>query len=365
MLTHTQKLSNMKFHYPLEVIAPLSEIVFFDIETTGFSASTSALYLIGCAYYDKNSFHIIQWFAEDNEDEERLLIHFFEFISQYKYLLHYNGAHFDIPYLMKKVQKYQQDFSFEHFESIDIYKMISPYKQFLELDNLKQKTIEAFLQIQRTDTYDGGQLISVYHDYLKSPTVFNRELLMLHNADDLSGMLQILPILAYYDLFHKPFTIQNAIVNEYTDYEGRTQDELLITCNTEVMIPRPVTCTKEECTLICQKSSLRFRIPIYDKELKYFYPNPKDYYYLPDEDIAIHKSVAAYVAPSHRMNATLATCYTKKKDRYLPQWDASFEPTFKEEFRDKRQFFSFHESMLKDIDLMTKYCTHILERLFS
>lgn len=365
MLTHSNKLTKIKSQYPLEAIAPLNEIVFFDIETTGFSAASSTLYLIGCAYYEANAFHTIQWFGEDRDDEERILVHFFEFINKFKYLLHYNGAHFDIPYIMKKVQKYQLDFSFDAFESIDIYKMISPYKSFLALDNLKQKTIETFLQIKRTDTYDGGQLISVYHDYVKSPTVYNRELLLLHNADDLAGMLLILPVLAYYDLFHKPFSIKEAVLNEYTDFDGHTQNEILISCTTEVSIPRPVTCQKEGCSLICQKSSMKLRIPIYHKELKYFYPNPKDYYYLPDEDVAIHKSVAAYVAPSHRINATLATCYTKKKEQYLPQWDALFEPAFKEDYRDKHQFFPFDEAILTDMDTLSTYCSHILEKLFT
>lgn len=364
MLTYSNKLTKIKSQYPLETIAPLSDIVFFDIETTGFSAASSTLYLIGCAYYESNAFRTIQWFAEEADDEERILIHFFEFIARFQYILHYNGAHFDIPYIMKKVQNYGLDCSFDALESIDIYKMIVPYKQFLALENLKQKSIETFLQVQRTDHYDGGQLISVYHDYLKSKTEFNRELLLLHNADDLAGMLMILPVLAYYDLFHKPFTIQDAVLNEYTDFDGHTQNELLISCTTDVSIPRPITCKKDGCTLICQRSSLRFRIPIYERELKYFYPNPKDYYYLPDEDVAIHKSVATYVAPSHRVNATLSTCYTKKKNRYLPQWDAVFEPAFMDNYRDKQQFFAFDESILTDIKTLSKYCSHMLEKLF-
>ena len=36
--------------YPLERIGRLSELLFFDIETTGFSGDYSNLYLIGCTY---------------------------------------------------------------------------------------------------------------------------------------------------------------------------------------------------------------------------------------------------------------------------------------------------------------------------
>ena len=38
--------------YPLDRIGPLKDILFFDIETTGFSGETSQLYLIGCTYFD-------------------------------------------------------------------------------------------------------------------------------------------------------------------------------------------------------------------------------------------------------------------------------------------------------------------------
>ena len=39
--------------YPLERIGRKEELLFFDIETTGFSGEYSTLYLIGCVYYEK------------------------------------------------------------------------------------------------------------------------------------------------------------------------------------------------------------------------------------------------------------------------------------------------------------------------
>ena len=38
--------------YPLDRIGPLKDLLFFDIETTGFSGDTSQLYLIGCTYHE-------------------------------------------------------------------------------------------------------------------------------------------------------------------------------------------------------------------------------------------------------------------------------------------------------------------------
>ena len=36
------------------------DILFFDIETTGFSAKTSALYMIGLCYFSGDSWHVRQ-----------------------------------------------------------------------------------------------------------------------------------------------------------------------------------------------------------------------------------------------------------------------------------------------------------------
>ena len=66
--TH-KTLEKHTINYPLENILPLEQALFLDIETTGFSAKTSQLYLIGCAYYANGNWHLRQWFAEKYEEE--------------------------------------------------------------------------------------------------------------------------------------------------------------------------------------------------------------------------------------------------------------------------------------------------------
>ena len=46
------------------------------------------------------------------------------------------------------------------------FKELSPIKPLLCLENYKQKSIEAFLGIDREDKYSGGELINVYYEYL-------------------------------------------------------------------------------------------------------------------------------------------------------------------------------------------------------
>lgn len=108
--------------YPLDRIGPKEQLLFFDIETTGFSGDTSQLYLIGCVYHDGFGWKLIQWFADTRQAESELLDAFFVFIKRFKTLIHFNGDRFDIPYLEKCCRRLGPSHSFEGMESMDIYK---------------------------------------------------------------------------------------------------------------------------------------------------------------------------------------------------------------------------------------------------
>ena len=47
-----------------------------------------------------------------------------------------------------------------------------------------------------------------------------------------------------------------------------------------------------------------------DTEMKYFFKDYKNYYYLPMEHMAIHKSMAAYVDDAHKEKATKDNAFT-------------------------------------------------------
>ena len=93
--------------YDLSRIAPVEDILFFDIETTGLKAETSHLYLIGYAVQKQpGSWEITQLFAEKTEDERYLLKAFSDICMRYRTVIHFNGDRFDIPYLETKYQEY-------------------------------------------------------------------------------------------------------------------------------------------------------------------------------------------------------------------------------------------------------------------
>lgn len=332
--------------------------LFFDIETTGFTAKTSQLYMIGAAYYKEcdNCFHLIQWLDETGHQAAHILSEFMTLAQSYSTLIHFNGDGFDIPYLKAVCQQCQMDYTLHHLTSFDLYKQIRSYGRLLCLSHLKQKNIEEFLGINRKDTMNGGQLINIYKEYQKKPEAAKEALLFLHNADDIQGMLSILPVLAYPLLSDNQYNVQRITTDSQTAYLHLALDYPL---------PRRVSCGKGNLLLTAHKQTAQLHIPVYTGELKFFYPNYKDYYYLPVEDTAIHKSVAFYVDREYRTQAKAATCYSKKSGLFLPQPEPVISPYFKLEYTDKITYFELSEDRISDYDTMQSYVNCLMQYLLD
>jgi len=349
--------------YPYHKLGPLDELLFMDIETTGFTARSSALYMIGCAYYSEGRFHSIQWFGENLQEEELLLYHFFNFAQKYSVLIHYNGNHFDIPYLEAKCKQYDLQFDFKRFNGIDIYKRLLPYKSFLKLRSMKQRAIEHLLLLERDDSFDGGQLISIYQDYVHEPSEFNLQLLLNHNYEDLRGLVRIVPALSFTDIFNEELKVEKAGRSPYKDLYGNECGEVIMDILLPSSIPVRFSTGFSDCYFTCEGNHGKLRVAIHEGELKYFYPNYKEYYYIPAEDISIHKSVGTFVDAGHREPAKASNCYAKKTGMFLPQWDPLFEPIFREQYNDKTMYFELTDEFKRDSKKFSKYASHLLNIL--
>ncbi len=356
-------LESFNIEYPLERIAPLEEFLFVDIETTGFTANSSSLYLIGAAFYTEGNWQIRQWFCENPVEETAILDAFFSFAASYTHLIHFNGNNFDLPYLLRKCEQHNLAHNFDRFEGIDLYKRISPYKAFLHVPNCKQKSLENLLGIRRTDRFNGGDMIEVYCHYVVNPSKDALSLLLLHNSDDMKGMMQILPLLAFYDLFNGDIRAKKVQANSYVDYKGQDRQELLMKLLLPTALPVPLANLANGCYFSAEKREAILKAPLYEEEMKYFYSNYKDYYYLPLEDIALHKSVSSFVDKSRRIQATAATCYTRKYGLFLPQWDIFIEPFFKRDYKSKEYFFELTDERKTDREFFSRYAQYLLGKM--
>lgn len=355
--------------YPIENFCVPRQTLFIDIETTGLYVRSSNLYMIGCAWLDEGDgrpacWQSIQWLATNYEDEATVLNAFAAFARPYRYLIHFNGNQFDIPYLQNKMQQHNIHFNFDDFEGIDIYRRLSPYKTFLKLPNCKQKTIENFVtSTVREDQYTGGELIDIYHEYVLNHDAKKEHFLLLHNEEDVKGMLEIVAALAIPDLFHLPIKVTRVQANYYKDVNQKQCSEIIMNLKLPTALPTELSYGANGCYFTGCGEEGKLRVPIYEGELKYFYSNYKDYYYLPKEDIAIHKSVASFVDKDYRKQATARNCYTRKISSYLPQWDIVFTPFFKKDYDDKELFFELTDELKTQRDVFNLYAHHILEMM--
>lgn len=139
----------------------------------------------------------------------------------------------------------------------------------------------------------------------------------------------------------------------------------MITLSLDTPLPSPVAASAGSCYFRGEGEQALLKVPIYDEELKYFYSNYHDYYYLPSEDVALHKSVAGFVDREHRIPASAANCYTRKFASYLPQWDIVFEPFFKREYKSRELFFELTDEMKKNRQAFSQYASHVLAMMAS
>lgn len=196
---------------------------------------------------------------------------------------------FDIPFLKGKCSQHQLNkeiILFDKISHIDIYKHIFPHRNKLKVENIKQKTLETFLHIQREDPYHGGELIKIYQKYIKQCQTGNTSetdtflhTLLLHNEEDLTGMLQFSGIMYLVNLLEGSMEFTTTSINI-------EKDHMTIEAALPSSLPCSLSCKNNGDTLLIKENSLFLQIPSYQGELKFFYENYKDYYYLPMEDTA-------------------------------------------------------------------------------
>lgn len=290
--------------------------LFLDIETTGLSRSRHRIYLIGLALYTGGSvFGLHQFFADHSDEEPELLRCFQTFLTQspVRRIITFNGSSFDLPFLSERAGAYGLSLSFDAYEQFDIYKECRQGKNMLQLQSYRQKSLEQFLGIAREDLYTGGELINVYERYTRNPDPDAAQLLRLHNLEDVRNMYQLLDIFAYDCLFSEAASVEQFSVESYTQLDGSAAEELIVTLSVPYPLPGALSVRHPVSGVYLRTHTdhVSVRIPLYQHMARMYYSDYKNYFYLPAEDMAMHKSVAVCVDPAYRKKATPETCYTR------------------------------------------------------
>lgn len=334
---------------------PLEQLLLFDIETTGFSPKNSYCYMIGYCYVQNSIWHYRMLFNEDGRSEYAILQEFLQVLRHYQLLIHYNGDQFDIPFLTEKIRQYQSlglsvenSSELSRLHSLDLYKIIKPYRQGLNLPNLKLTTIEHAMGFVRSDQYNGGELIHIYKEYLKTSAPELEQHLYQHNYEDILAMIPMLQLLNYTVLANAgceqlhidvlSSLKESASPSSDTREQERSQSQsdaqkssqqttkeqnaapacIVLEFSLPSVLPFPYHIETQGVQIQCEYQNGRIIIPLIHAELRYYIPNYQDYYYLPIEDQVIHKSIAAYVDSAFKEKAKKNNCCLKKTGYYLP-----------------------------------------------
>ena len=350
----------------------LEDALLYDIETTGLNPKASQLYLLGVLLFHKENSEFIQYFAESVRDEEEILEQFFQLCQTKKVLISFNGEGFDNRFIETMAKSYGKLPLHLNLKQLDLFKLIRKRKKFYGLESCSLKSCERFLGIHREDRCSGGELISVYREYLQDKDSKKKNSLLLHNREDIQNLPALFSFLAYENIFQGNVHFQrvellvrdemkekndnhqkdNSLQIKDLELEerqnSRTSEKLCLKFSLPSSVPVPLTLTPKNFLLEIKETSLCLTVPLYQGELCYFFKDYKDYEFIPSEDRAVHKSLVNMYPKEMREKAKASTAYQKMKTSFLPIFQEK-EKVFKKTYQDKQCFIPFKENTFESI----------------
>ena len=351
----------------------LEDAMLYDIETTGLNPKASQLYLLGVLLFHKENSEFIQYFAESVRDEEEILEQFFQLCKTKRVLISFNGEGFDNRFIETMAKSYGKLPLHLNLKQLDLFKLIRKRKRFYGLESCSLKSCERFLGIHREDRCSGGELISVYQEYLQDKGSEKKNMLLLHNREDIQNLPALFSFLAYENIFQGNVHFQRAEIlvrdemkekndNHQKDnslqikdleleerQNSRTSEKLCLSFSLPSSVPMPLTLTPKNFLLEIKETSLCLTVPLYQGELCYFFKDYKDYEFIPSEDRAVHKSLANMYPKKMREKSKASTAYQKMKASFLPVFQEK-EKVFKKTYQDKQCFIPFKENTFESIN---------------
>ncbi len=291
------------------------QVVFVDIETTGFSRLYDSIYLIGLVYLEEGHFVAKQYLAGSLADEVQVLEKALDQLQNFKIFVTYNGDMFDLPFIEERAKRLrtwrETDRSlWENYRSVDLMRRYRIHQSFFGWPNMKLKTLEAFLGIDRRDPFDGGQLIEVFYEYARTDDERLEKVLLLHNYEDIVYLLPLLKIEQFMS------DLKTAQIEEVRYEDG----ELLVMWDRSFSLSHHARMAlnrkkrkdpdypKAEFIFDAGNRCSRILLPWCCEPVYYYLPNAKDYYFLPERGEIVHKSLAYDVPSSERRKAKSCEC---------------------------------------------------------
>lgn len=370
------------------------QILIYDIDTTSFEAANGCIFLIGVMFYQNDELHFLQFFSESIDEEALIIGKFFDIAENYNVLLSYKGESFDIPFIGKRLYALKQNELYKRFtmlrsRSYDIAGEIMSVKASVGFSSTKLDYLRKKCGQQVPERISGENISKFYVEHIAAAKL--RKLLeTTGNAanHDMIGEYHPKPVID--ELAHIKPDSGDRFLSDIL-YRNRENIESVIYL---LRLSRIFSMRKgrfnvnisTECDDIDVESSLKNNIDtvffayfaddfeltvpisIETVSLKQFYPNYKDYYYFPAEDMAVHKSIAEFAASGSKKKATAKTAYRNVSGRFIPvpgayarsesNKDASF---YKAEFDSDDYYIPVDELLsLKDNEKIKELAYYLL-----
>lgn len=246
-----------------------------DIETTGLDPGRSRFVLGGLVTPDARGKSFYQILAESKEEEIPLIRSFLSELKDLDVLISYNGDHFDLPFLYKRLRLNRiptEELPF--YQSLDLYRILDRYSNFRKiLPNLKQKTVEEFLGLwaNRTDEISGADSVVLYHEYLRTGDPAIRDIILLHNKDDILQLSRLIKVFEKLDLhkimFHSGFIVPHLDKRAYIQNIWLRKDSVYVS-GVHKNVPMDYRCwqNSHEASFCVKHRTFTLRIPWRNKK---------------------------------------------------------------------------------------------------
>lgn len=272
-------------------------VFFFHMITTGHFWRNSKITELSLLYQKEGEqWQVYKWSLEQEADEYDMLTAFSDKIRDAYCLIGFNSSSFHIPYLTHKYKAYGLENPFEHKMHIDLLKELKPIGKQLHIST-KLSDLRLFLQLP--DFYEEIQCIGSFTSLFLYPKI-------------LQGEFQV-------------------IKTECLD------QEVLFKCKTGQPFPKELRLHDKDFYLIGSENDLKIKVRSEQGQLKLYYPNYKDYYFIPEENTVIHRSLAEVISKDRKRKALPEECFS---------------------------YFSCSQSFLEDTEKQRKYLLALLGYFF-
>lgn len=167
-----------------------------DIETSGLSRENSKIILIGLLTETDSGVKVTQFLAENHYEEHKVLRATLDFLQRENigYLVTYNGASFDLPFIAKRLEAHFFEESIKLYD-LDLFRFIKCGTDLRQrLDSLSQKSVENYYGIlgDRDDSITGRESVTMFDEYSLTGNSTLEKIILTHNREDVLHLYRLM-----------------------------------------------------------------------------------------------------------------------------------------------------------------------------